>query len=65
MIIKLFQYLYKPENTIVNTFYNQESGTITYIAENGTSGEIASGIHSVDMAAKTVLTAFIDDFELL
>lgn len=65
MIIKLFQYLYKPDNTIVNTFYNDESGTITYISENGTSGEIANNIDSVDAAAKTVLTAFIDDFELL
>ena len=65
MIIKLFRYLYKPENMIVNTFYNQESGTITYIAENGTTGEIENNIDSVDTAAKTVLTAFIDDFELL
>lgn len=65
MIIKLFRYLYKPENMIVDTFYNQESGNVTYVSESGMTGEIASGIHSIDTAAKTVLTAFIDDFELL
>lgn len=65
MIVKLFKYLYKPDNTIVNTFYNTESGIVSYIADNGTIGEIASGIDSIDIATKTVLTAFIDDFDLL
>lgn len=65
MIIRLFSYLYKPENMIVNTFYNDEFGKVTYVSESGTSGEIANNIDSVDTAAKTVLTAFIDDFELI